>query len=1095
MIKDPIKEWAREHIDPIVDTFYEQLYPESELKIASSGTKNTYRLNPCPICGHKDCATVYTGDGSGTFCFSNSGVDKCQFNGNHVGAYLSYCKINNIPLRKGFEKIEEIVGEKVPSMNDAPTEYSLSSRVEKIRRMMLEKFKAELEKNKNQYIAVKNGKSYTPMEYLTSFRDLSRRTIDEYDIGFTGDFNKTEFKKKCEDLKYSQDEIEESKILNLPRNVFVYFYKDTKGKITRYSIKNAFGTKRKEKREDGSWVETDNNVDNITTSPKTFFFSKNFDWNKPVVIVEGEHDFLSIIDHGSYNNVVATGGNFKDSDMLEFLKLVKSTIYTCFDNDKAGDIYTERLIRMAPHKDIRKISFDRSVKDIDDYYRNREITREPMQELMDKAVRLFSDETYIECTNKETGREWLAATKDRSITFAITSKGKEGYIGAIDYFVSGSDSPNDRKLNAGILSASKLYKPLAIKLSDSIDAFFNSNLTGRSFDSLCQIYMLSDDKATIKRMFAERIYELRKQKDDESESEYISKIALIDPNLKDEVGNIMNEISSSELTSGESLDVTKIKISQHFDVPAKKAYMYYIKTRREGETIKKVPYLISNKKENTRLDILKKTDPQSMLLFDGKYELPREVPVAEGELQNISLHEYWASEYSNGKIGKSTDLHPRKLLETIESYIRKFWYHPDEAVFKVLALYIYSTYFYTLFTAFPYLLVTGPAGSGKTNLDMVFRTFVFCPTYSINLSTAALFRQISTLGGTLVLDEMEYLKNKKALAAQQDLASILKGGYRSPSPVLRFNPDLKTNETFDSYGPKIISNIEGIEPVIMERCIKIRAYTMKVTNETKIPDPSDYFRQFQAEVKEVSSKCCLSALEYFEELYDMSKDEILETGFSARLSQIIHPLYTVARLITNLDIKNKGLEGREAEIYKSDYERGLLDYYNSTISKDKMEEAGFTDTGIIKSAIRGIADELLQKVPKSEYEYLNYDEHQFTGHIKHEEGSNTFCVSYVHFRMYLEERSPEPPEDISPRYVKKLIKDIYGKKEIPIRRLLVKLNDNPELLKKYGNVESSKREWYTFSLDEFVPMNTSEPDFASINENDGTKDEDTEELF
>lgn len=1085
MIKeDPIREWSTEKIDPIVETFYEKLYPDSRLHVASAGRKNTYRLNPCPICGHNDCATVYAGEGSGTFCFSNTDGDKCKFSGSHVGAYLSYCKSKGIAFRNGYNSIAEVVGERVPSDGFGPSEYSMTERIEKIRRIALDQFKEELRTNDQVFLASKDGKQYTPMDYLMHYRKVSRRVIEEYDLGFTGSFDKNSFKKKCADLKFTEEEIEESKILNLYRNVFVFFYKDTHGKITRYSIKNAFGVKRVKKNEFGQWITTEKEVDNITTTPKKFFFSVRFDEKKPLILVEGEHDLLAIVDHGDYENVVATGGNFKDEDMLAFLKNIQAPIFACFDNDAAGEIYVERIVKLLPHKDIRHIVFDRSVKDIDDYYKNTDIIREPMPELMEKADKVFSDEIYIECLNPETGRDWLAASREKSLRFSITNKGKEGYIGGIDYFVSGSEAPNDRKLNTGILSATKPYKSLAIKLSDAISAFFNSNLTGRSFESLCQIYALSDDKVSIKRRFAEIIYELRKQKDDDSESEYISKLALIDPNLKDEVGNIMNEISSAELTSGQALDVSRIKLSQHFDVPAKKAYMYYIRTRKEGETIKKVPYLISNKKENTRLDILKKADPQSMLLFDGKYELPREVPVAEGELQNISLHEYWANEYASGRLGKRTHLHPKKLLESIEGYLRKFWYHPDESVFRVLALYIYSTFYYTLFTAFPYLLITGPAGSGKTNLDMVFRTFVFCPTYSINLSTAALFRQISTLGGTLVLDEMEYLKNKKALATQQDLASILKGGYRSPSPVLRFNPDLKTNETFDSYGPKIISNIEGIEPVIMERCIKIRAYTMKVTNETKIPDPSDYFRNYQAEVKEVSSKCCLSALEYFEELYEMSKDEILETGFSARLSQIIHPLYTIARLITKLDVEEQGLTGEAAKNHRSDYEKGLLDYYNTTISKDKMEEAGLTDAGIIKAAIKGIADELLQNVPKSNFEYLNYSEHQFSGEIKHDEATNTFSISYVHFRMYLEERSPEHPEDVSPRMIRKIVKDIYGKKEIPVRRQVVKLNDNPELLKKYGNVQTSKREWYVFSLDEFTPTDTSKPDFASFSETD-----------
>lgn len=1094
--KDLIKDWSMQNIDPMVDEFYEKLYKDSTLNVMSRGSKTTYRLNPCPICGHNDCATVYTGEGSGVFCFSNLDGEKCTFVGNHVSAYLSYCKAKDISFSKGYRHIHEIVGERVPTEREYAAQYSLDDRVEKIRRLALTMFKEELESNEIKYLSIKDNEKYTPMEYLTEYRKVGKAIIDEYNLGFTGNLNKEKFKKKCSELGYTELEVEESRITHLHKNLFVFFFTDPKGKITRYATKNPFGTTRFEKGDDGKWKKTDRLVEGLTTSPKTFFYSHGFTVKKPVVVVEGEHDLLSVIEYGGYDNVLALGGNFKDEMMLGVLKEMKAPIYTCFDNDSAGEAYTNRILKLVPHKDVKKIIFDQSTKDIDEYYKDATITREPIKNLMSKALELPSEEIYIECTDIEKGRDWLAATREKSLKFHIVSKGKDGYVGSIDYFTSGSDEPNDRKLNVPILSALKIYKPLAIKLSDHISRFFNDNIAARSFESLCQIYPLFEDKMEIKKRFAEIIYETRKQKDDDLESEYISRIATIDPNLKDEVGNLMNEISSEELTSGDALDVTKIKISQHFDVQANRAYMYYIRTRKEGDTFKKVPYLISNRRENTRLDILKKADPQSMLLFDGKYELPREIPVAEGELQNISLQEYWANEYAKGRISKKTDLSPRKLMEQIEGYLKKFWYHPDKSVYKVLALYIYATYFYTLFTAFPYLLITGPAGSGKTSLDMVLKTFVFCPTYSINLSTAALFRQISTLGGTLVLDEMEYLKNKKALSQQQDLGSILKGGYRSPSPVLRFNPDLKTNETFDSYGPKIISNIDGIEQVIMERCIKITSHQMKLTNKTRIPDPSDYFRQYQTEVKEVSSKCCLSALEYFEEVYEISQEQILESSISARLSQIIHPLYAMSRLVTRLDIRENGMTGTEAEEYMSDYELGLLDYYNTTISKDKMEEAGLSEMGIIKSAIKGIANELLQNVAKPDYEYLNYDQHQFTGEIKHDPLNNTFSVSYVHFRMYLEERSSDL-EDVSPKHIKKLIKDIYGRTEVPIKRQIVRLNDNPDLLKKYGEVKTSKREWFTFSLDEFRPIDTAKPDFAdfnNINEDEFAVDK-PEELF
>ena len=58
--KDLIKDWSMQNIDPIINDFYESLYKETTLNIMSSGSKTTYRLNPCPICGHNNCATVYT---------------------------------------------------------------------------------------------------------------------------------------------------------------------------------------------------------------------------------------------------------------------------------------------------------------------------------------------------------------------------------------------------------------------------------------------------------------------------------------------------------------------------------------------------------------------------------------------------------------------------------------------------------------------------------------------------------------------------------------------------------------------------------------------------------------------------------------------------------------------------------------------------------------------------------------------------------------------------------------------------------------------------------------------------------------------------
>ena len=85
-------------------------------------------------------------------------------------------------------------------------------------------------------------------------------------------------------------------------------------------------------------------------------------------------------------------------------------------------------------------------------------------------------------------------------------------------------------------------------------------------------------------------------------------------------------------------------------------------------------------------------------------------------------------------------MNPSRLVRQIESYIKRFYYTNDDNVYKVLALYIYMTYFYELFGQIPYLFLNGEKGSGKSILDTTIYLLASNAKMAIDISESSLFR-------------------------------------------------------------------------------------------------------------------------------------------------------------------------------------------------------------------------------------------------------------------------------------------------------------------------------------------------------------------
>jgi 5S rRNA maturation endonuclease (ribonuclease M5) len=133
----------------------------------------------------------------------------------------------------------------------------------------------------------------------------------------------------------------------------------------------------------------------------SFFNMRAFKDNDTIIVVEGENDLLSVAGRGGYQNVVACCGQIS-KEQIDYL--VKSapgkTIVVCFDNDKAGKGYEEKIrtafkdlclppklekIIKAPRANLRIIRFDEKYNDIDDYMKSKKAGNRTVTDLLNNS--------------------------------------------------------------------------------------------------------------------------------------------------------------------------------------------------------------------------------------------------------------------------------------------------------------------------------------------------------------------------------------------------------------------------------------------------------------------------------------------------------------------------------------------------------------------------------------------------------------------------------------------------------------------------------------------------------------------------------------
>lgn len=357
-------------------------YIEAEVgQQAKKVGSDTYRISPCPLCGHNDCFTLYPKDNS-WHCFScdRSGT-VIDFELHHKGLKEPLEAARSVARKRGIALDQQSVPPQSKKSKSKATHTPNSKskarpgidndRANALRQLVAAFYHEQL---------LNDSKA---LEYQTKERGHSLEVLKTFRVGYAGRESIIKYARKkgykVEDLigvglarKWGR-----GYSATIPQGAFIY-PQEVNGNIAYFSIKVFHGKKPfqvKKQYAGQGWLCWNQDV-----------LGKSIG---PIIICEGENDLLSLVGKAKQPDVICTIGNFNVSNILSFLQKNSKgrSFYLCFDRDEAGQKYTEKYAAaiLAGGSQVRVIEIPEPHKDIDEFLCASEDPWGDFKRLMEEA--------------------------------------------------------------------------------------------------------------------------------------------------------------------------------------------------------------------------------------------------------------------------------------------------------------------------------------------------------------------------------------------------------------------------------------------------------------------------------------------------------------------------------------------------------------------------------------------------------------------------------------------------------------------------------------------------------------------------------------
>jgi hypothetical protein len=255
----------------------------------------------------------------------------------------------------------------------------------------------------------------------------------------------------------------------------------------------------------------------------------------------------------------------------------------------------------------------------------------------------------------------------------------------------------------------------------------------------------------------------------------------------------------------------------------------------------------------------------------------------------------WSADSRNDWLAGRPSMAPEELCRLLLDTLARYIDMPTEVAsgaFMALACWAVLTYASPVFDAVPYLLLNGPAGSGKSRLIDLLAEVVFRPLVTSNLSHAALFRSLDVYGGTALLDEAERLRESNAPDVQELLSSLL-SGYRKGGTALRCEGDKSGAfqlRHFSVFGPKAFACINEVPHTLASRCIPVQMQRSPAGSEKHRRRFASEKARFQA----IRDALHCAALSFGAEWLAMPTRDDMCPEMSGRDYELWQPIFAIA---------------------------------------------------------------------------------------------------------------------------------------------------------------------------------------------------------
>lgn len=310
------------------------------------------------------------------------------------------------------------------------------------------------------------------------------------------------------------------------------------------------------------------------------------------------------------------------------------------------------------------------------------------------------------------------------------------------------------------------------------------------------------------------------------------------------------------------------------------------------------------------------------------------------------------------RIGTGTvdDIHRplRQIVDDVLAYIRTLTWLPNESDYALIAAYVLMSYVYNVFDAIPHLLLNGDKGSGKSTTaegiaDLAYNAFVLGAG-----SEKSLVRFVDQGRGLLVLDDLERVgRGGNEDGGYADINQLLKLSYSKRAAKKSITDKNGVTKILDFYGPKVITNISGIDAVNATRTFTITCRIMpKTVAETGTIKGRDVSRS-----EPLRQEMHAWGMNNVPAIVDAYRARL--SSLSDRAAQIAAPLMAIADLARHDTFSQLLQEALERHSRQSKDMSEPTDFLKSAIAEliargarkeisllqIQMELAGMTDSG------------------------------------------------------------------------------------------------------------------------------------------------------